>query len=228
MSNSLFQEHEPIPTPDKQSKLEKIILFFSQHPKFRKNVLLLVLAFSMILSLVYLHFFFQRIIHLNEKPFTLVESMENYRRYERNTPWWNYSVEVEKDGEKVKLTYDLGKEEPEIHWVTADYMLENNEDIFYARTQVPLESYDPTSRDHWNFTHNHSRIRGEPLFLLMAIIIFCSWYINLRFPLLNFHLNTFGMVENGTPSDLYYFFHDISIWFILPLCFFTTLFLGIL
>lgn len=228
MADSLFREHEPVPPPEKQSKLDKIILFFMEHPKIRKNVLLLIFALSVMLSLVYLRFFFQETIHLNEKIFTLVESKENYRRYERNTTWGDYAVTVEKLGEKVQLSYDLGQEEPLEFLLDAVYYLEEDGLVYYGGFEMAMELYEPTSRDHWNFIYNHSKIRGEPMFLLLAIIILCSWYVNLRFPLLNFHLNTFGMVENGTPSDLYYFFHDLGIWLILPLCFFATLYLGLL
>lgn len=227
MSEILFQEHEPIPPPEKPTLKEKIISHFAQHPRHKKVVFSLAILFLLISAIGYVQVFSQQTIYMGGIRLIQVVSTEEYQRYEATKLGYDYVVTVEKEGDQVDLRYELPGDNNLDFELTSDYQVESDfPDVSIIVGNNRL-TYLPNSYDHYRFVHERTQYRGDESCSLLAALVFLIWYLNLRYPLLQFHLHVFGVVDDGTPSDLYYFTRSLSLWIFLPLLFFIVLFLSI-
>lgn len=227
MSENIFQDHEPTPEAEKLTTLEKLQGFFLENPKRKKSLLNFGIFLSFLLSLGYFSYFTQETIRLGGVTMTLVVSDPEYQRYLGKRYGFDYHVMVERNGDSVLLTYIIGQQEPQTFTLDADYAMEGDISSHIVQFHTQNGIYKPDTYDHYQFIHQKTQIRGDGYFLLFAVLFFFVWLIHLRYPLLDFQMRNFGMVDNGEPSDLYYFSRNICLWIIIPLCFFGCLFMAV-
>ncbi len=227
MQEPLFHDHEPIPPPETLSFMEKIIHFFQNNPKARKQVTIFGIVLVFLLSLAYLDYFTQKTIRFGGVNMTLVVSDPEYQRYQGSRYGFDYHVMVEKNGDSVDLTYLLPHQDPQVFSLATNYALEVDLSSHIVQFHTENGIYQPDSYDHYRFVHQMTEIRGDWYFLFFAILVVFGWLLNIRYPLLQFHLRNFGMMDNASPSDLYYFTQGIAKWVLFPLLILYFLFLAV-